>query len=174
MAGGLLSGPYRLPNYHCTVRGVATNTAPAGPYRGVARPASVFAMESVLDSAARALGLSGAQIRRRNLIRPTDMPYRLPSPLVDDSGHYAACLDKAIELAGFDDQAHRNEQQRRITALDYLMPTSAEIPEVVIGHVTNPAAALASAVGDALGVAVDRLPITPSDLWQLMQQGVTQ
>ena len=116
MAGGLLSGPYRLANYHCTVRGVATNTAPAGPYRGVARPASVFAMESVLDSAARALGLSGAQIRRRNLIRPTDIPYRMPSRLVDDSGHYAACLDKAIELAGFDDQAHRNEQQRRMTA----------------------------------------------------------
>ena len=115
MAGGLLSGPYRLANYHCTVRGVATNTAP-GPYRGVARPASVFAMESVLDSAARALGLSGAQIRRRNLIRPTDIPYRMPSRLVDDSGHYAACLDKAIELAGFDDQAHRNEQQRRMTA----------------------------------------------------------
>ena len=58
MAGGLLTGPYRLANYRCTVRGVATNTAPAGLYRGVARPASVFAMESVLDSAARVLGLS--------------------------------------------------------------------------------------------------------------------
>ncbi len=114
MAGGLLSGPYRLANYDCTVRGVATNTAPAGPYRGVARPASVFAMESVIDSAARALGLSGAEIRRRNLIRPEEIPYRMPSRLVDDSGHYAACLDKAVELAGFDHRAHRDEQQRRI------------------------------------------------------------
>ncbi len=116
MAGGLLSGPYRLANYDCTVRGVATNTAPAGPYRGVARPASVFAMESVIDSAARALGLSGAEIRRRNLIRPEEIPYRMPSRLVDDSGHYAACLDKAVELAGFDHRAHRDEQQRRIRA----------------------------------------------------------
>jgi carbon-monoxide dehydrogenase large subunit len=116
MAGGLLSGPYRLANYHCTVRGVATNTAPAGPYRGVARPASVFAMESIIDSAARALDLSGAEIRRRNLIRPEDIPYRMPSRLVDDSGHYAACLDRAIELAGFDDQAHRAEQHRRVEA----------------------------------------------------------
>ena len=113
MAGGLLSGPYRLANYDCTVRGVATNTAPAGPYRGVARPASVFAMESVIDSAARALDISGEQIRRRNFIRPDDIPYRMPSRLVDDSGHYAACLDKAVELAGFDEQAHRAEQQRR-------------------------------------------------------------
>ena len=116
MAGGLLSGPYRLANYDCTVRGVATNTAPAGPYRGVARPASVFAMESVIDSAARALDISGEQIRRRNFIRPDDIPYRMPSRLVDDSGHYAACLDKAVELAGFDEQAHRAEQQRRTAA----------------------------------------------------------
>ena len=115
MAGGLLTGPYRLADYDCTVRGVATNTAPAGPYRGVARPASVFAMESVMDSAARALGLSGAQIRHRNVIRPEDIPYRMPSRLVDDSGHYAACLDKAIELAGFRQRAHRDEQRRRIT-----------------------------------------------------------
>ena len=116
MAGGLLSGPYRLANYDCTVRGVATNTAPAGPYRGVARPASVFAMESVIDSAARALDLSGAKIRHRNLIQREDIPYRMPSRLVDDSGHYAACLDKAVELAGFDDRAHREEQQRRMKA----------------------------------------------------------
>ena len=116
MAGGLLSGPYRLANYDCTVRGVATNTAPAGPYRGVARPASVFAMESVIDSAARALDLSGAEIRHRNLIQREDIPYRMPSRLVDDSGHYAACLDKAVELAGFDDRAHREEQQRRVKA----------------------------------------------------------
>ena len=116
MAGGLLSGPYRLANYDCTVRGVATNTAQAGPYRGVARPASVFAMESVIDSVARALDLSGAEIRHRNLIQWDDIPYRMPSRLVDDSGHYAACLDKAVELAGFDDRAHREEQQRRVKA----------------------------------------------------------
>ena len=40
----------------------------------------------------------------------------MPSRLVDDSGHYAACLDKAVELAGFDEQAHRAEQQRRAAA----------------------------------------------------------
>jgi len=116
MAGGLLSGPYRLADYECTVRGVATNTAPAGPYRGVARPASVFAMESVIDSAARALNLSGAEVRRRNLIRPQDIPYRMPTRLVDDSGHYGACLEKALEAAGYDEQAHRAEQQRRAVA----------------------------------------------------------
>lgn len=114
MAGGLLSGPYRLRHYRCTVRGVATNTAPSGPYRGVARPASVFAMESLLDAAARQIGISGLEIRRRNLITPAEIPYRMPSRLVDDSGWYGECLEKAVAAIGYDD--FRTEQQRRRTA----------------------------------------------------------
>jgi carbon-monoxide dehydrogenase large subunit len=111
MAGGLLSGPYKLGNYRCTVRGVATNTAPAGPYRGVARPASVFAMETMLDDAATRLGIDAIEIRRRNVITPEDIPYRMPSRLVDDSGHYGECLDKALDA--LDHLAFRAEQQRR-------------------------------------------------------------
>ncbi|MGQ0575017.1 MAG: xanthine dehydrogenase family protein molybdopterin-binding subunit [Pseudonocardia sp.] len=103
MAGGLLTGPYKLEHYRCRVRGVATNTTPAGPYRGVARPASVFAMEALLDAGARELGLSAVDVRRRNLIRPEDVPYRMPTRLVDDSGHYVECLDKALEVVGYDE-----------------------------------------------------------------------
>ncbi|MEV6896050.1 xanthine dehydrogenase family protein molybdopterin-binding subunit [Amycolatopsis sp. NPDC051372] len=114
MAGGLLSGPYRLQHYRCTVRGVATNTAPSGPYRGVARPASVFAMESVLDAAAAELGMSALDIRRRNLITPEEIPYRMPSRLVDDSGWYGECLEKAVESIGYED--FRAEQARRRSA----------------------------------------------------------
>lgn len=111
MAGGLLTGPYKLDNYRATVRGVATNTAPSGPYRGVARPASVFAMETCFDEAASRLGIDPVEIRRRNVITPEDIPYTMPSRLVDDSGHYTECLDKALEkldYAGF-----RAEQARR-------------------------------------------------------------
>jgi carbon-monoxide dehydrogenase large subunit len=111
MAGGLLSGPYRLDNYLCTVRGVATNTSPSGPYRGVARPASVFAMESVMDAAARELGMSPVDIRRHNMIRLEDIPYRMPSRLVDDSGRYLECLDKALDVFGY--EQFRAEQARR-------------------------------------------------------------
>jgi carbon-monoxide dehydrogenase large subunit len=111
MAGGLLSGPYRLDDYRCTVRGVATNTAPSGPYRGVARPSSVFAMETMFDAAAAELRLDAIEIRRRNLIRPEDVPYRMPTRLVDESGHYGECLDKA--LAALDYDHWRAEQARR-------------------------------------------------------------
>lgn len=111
MAGGLLPGPYRLAHYRCTVRGVATNTAPSGPYRGVARPATVFAMEQVLDDAAARLGVSGLDIRRRNLIARRDVPYRMPSRLVDDSGWYGECLEAAVAAIGYDQV--RVEQRRR-------------------------------------------------------------
>src|SRR6266851_7539701 len=66
MAGGLLTGPYKLQHYRCNVVAVATNTAPAGPYRGVARPATTFVMERVLDLGARALGLDPVEVRRIN------------------------------------------------------------------------------------------------------------
>ena len=112
MAGGLLSGPYKLANYRCTVRGVATNTSPSGPYRGVARPASVFAMETVLDDGARELGLSGEQIRRKNLIKPADIPYQMPSRLVDDSGHYDECLTLALDALGYDELLAEQERRR--------------------------------------------------------------
>src|SRR5947209_8638103 len=111
MAGGLLTGPYKVANYRCTVRGVATNTAPSGPYRGVARPATVFAMEAMLDEAATRLGVDAAEIRRRNAIRPDDIPYTMPSRLADDSGHYLECLEMALDAVGYDDL--RAEQRRR-------------------------------------------------------------
>lgn len=114
MAGGLLSGPYRLQHYRCTVRGVATNTSSSGPYRGVARPASVFAMESVMNAAAHELGMSDLDIRRRNLITPAEIPYRMPSRLVDDSGWYGECLENAVAAIGYDE--FLAEQQRRRTA----------------------------------------------------------
>jgi aerobic carbon-monoxide dehydrogenase large subunit len=114
MAGGLLSGPYKLDNYRCTVRGVATNTAPSGPYRGVARPAGVFAMETMFDEAAARLGIDAVEIRRRNVITPKDIPYKMPSRLVDDSGHYGECLDKALDALDY--PAFRAEQERRRAA----------------------------------------------------------
>ena len=114
MAGGLLTGPYKLAHYECTVRGVTTNTSPSGPYRGVARPSTVFAMEALMDSGARALEMDPIALRRRNLILPADIPYKMPSRLVDDSGAYEACLDKALETFGL--EGWRAEQQRRRAA----------------------------------------------------------
>ena len=72
-----LPGPYRVPHYRGEGIGVATNKAPMGPYRGVGRPVSAFVTESLLDRAARRLGLDPVEIRRRNMIRPEECPVSL-------------------------------------------------------------------------------------------------
>ena len=110
MAGGLLTGPYKLAHYRCDVVAVATHTTPAGPYRGVARPATTFVMERVLDLGARALGLDPVAIRRVNLVGPADLPYTGPTRVVHDSPSYPVCFDKVVEAIGYD--AFRGEQAR--------------------------------------------------------------
>ncbi|MCV9994301.1 xanthine dehydrogenase family protein molybdopterin-binding subunit [Paeniglutamicibacter sp. ZC-3] len=111
MAGGLLSGPYQLENYRCTTRGVTTNTAYAGPYRGVARPSTVFVMESLLNLAGKQLGITDLDMRRKNLITPDMIPYRMPSRLIDDSGWYGECLENCVDEIGY--EAFLAEQTRR-------------------------------------------------------------
>jgi carbon-monoxide dehydrogenase large subunit len=108
MAGGLLPGPYKLAHYRCEVTAVATNTTPAGPYRGVARPATTFVMERVLDLGAQALGVDPVQIRRINLIGPDDVPYTSPTRLVHDTPSYPTCFEKAVERIDY--AAFRAEQ----------------------------------------------------------------
>jgi aerobic carbon-monoxide dehydrogenase large subunit len=116
MVGGLLTGPYKLEHYRCDVSAVATNTTPAGPYRGVARPATTFVMERVLDLGARALNIDPVQIRRVNLVTKDDLPYTSATRLVHDSGAYPVCFDKvvdALDYAGFRvEQAQRRAEGR--------------------------------------------------------------
>jgi aerobic carbon-monoxide dehydrogenase large subunit len=118
MAGGLLTGPYRLEHYRCEVTAVATHTAPAGPYRGVARPATTFVMERVLDLGARALGRDPVEVRRANLIGLADLPYTSATRLVHDSPSYPVCFEKvvaAIDYAGFRaEQARLRAQGRHV------------------------------------------------------------
>jgi carbon-monoxide dehydrogenase large subunit len=95
-----LPGPYRVPHYRGEAWGVATNKAPMGPYRGVGRPVSTFVTESLLDRAARRLGLDPFEIRLRNVIRDEDLPYRSPSGVVWDSGSFADTLREARARLG--------------------------------------------------------------------------
>jgi len=113
MAGGLLTGPYKLEHFRCDVRGVATNTASTGPYRGVARPATVFVMDRLLDDAAAELGMDVVELRRLNLVSPDDLPYTAPTRLVHDSRTYIECLDQAVDLVGYDDLRLEQEAARR-------------------------------------------------------------
>ena len=113
-----LSGPYRVPDYRGRVRAVTTPKPPTGAYRGVGRPPAVFAMERLLDMAARRLGMDPREIRRRNLVRDDEFPYRAPSGLVWDRAAFMGCLEKACESIGYEElremQAAARDEGRRI------------------------------------------------------------
>jgi carbon-monoxide dehydrogenase large subunit len=92
-----LPGPYAFSAYRCRARGVVTNTCPSAPYRGVARPAITLAVERLMDKAARALGLTPWEIRRRNLV--ADFPYVSATGLTYDSGTYRETMELALAAA---------------------------------------------------------------------------
>jgi carbon-monoxide dehydrogenase large subunit len=90
-----LPGPYRVPAYAGHVRGVTTPKSPSGPYRGVGRPTATFAMERLMDLAAKRLALDPAEIRIRNLVRPEEFPYRTPVGIVWDQSAFIETLETA-------------------------------------------------------------------------------
>jgi carbon-monoxide dehydrogenase large subunit len=96
-----LTGPYRVPNYRGRTRGVATCKAPTGPYRGVGRPVSTFAMEGLMDRAARRLGMDPTELRLRNYIQPDELPYKAPSGIVWDQASLTACTQRALEALDY-------------------------------------------------------------------------
>ena len=96
-----LPGPYRIEHYRGRTRGVLTPKPPTGPYRGVGRPSSTLAMERLIDMAARKIGMDPVEIRRRNLIRADEFPYRTASGLIWDKSAFLECLDGACDLADY-------------------------------------------------------------------------
>lgn len=107
-----LPGPYRTPAYLGRVRGVCTPKPPTGPYRGVGRPMAVFAMERLVDMAAAKLGLDPAEIRRRNLVRPQDFPFRIGSGIRWDHSGFMECLEQAVEVADLPGFRTRQDRAR--------------------------------------------------------------
>jgi carbon-monoxide dehydrogenase large subunit/6-hydroxypseudooxynicotine dehydrogenase subunit gamma len=101
LAAGMLPGPYRVPAYRVLGHVRLTNKTPGGTYRAPGRFESTFARERLLDAIAARLGLDRVEVRRRNLIAKSEMPYRRPlitlgTEIVLDSGDYAGLLDKAL------------------------------------------------------------------------------
>ena len=111
-------GPYLLPNYRVDVTVVATNKVGTIPVRGAGYPEGTFAMERLLDEAARGLGLDRAEIRRRNLVPGDRIPYELPmktregTPIVYESGDFPAVQRQAMETAGYSGFAGRQAAAR--------------------------------------------------------------
>jgi aerobic carbon-monoxide dehydrogenase large subunit len=98
-----LPGPYKIRSYRGAVRGVATNKPPTGPYRGVGRPISTFVAERLMDMGARALGIDPLEIRRRNLVREDEFPYRIASGIIWDKAGFVECLEAAVQAGEYEE-----------------------------------------------------------------------
>ncbi|MBN8990421.1 MAG: xanthine dehydrogenase family protein [Rhizobiales bacterium] len=108
-----LPGPYKIGSYRGAVRGVATCKPPTGPYRGVGRPISTFVAERLMDLGAKALGLDPLEIRRRNLVRSEDFPYRIASGIIWDKTGFLECLEAAAEAVGYQQLRLRQADARK-------------------------------------------------------------
>jgi carbon-monoxide dehydrogenase large subunit len=97
-----LPGPYKIRSYRGAVRGVATSKPPTGPYRGVGRPISTFVAERLMEMGARALGIDPLEIRRRNLVRAEEFPYRIASGIIWDRTGFVECLEVAAKAADYE------------------------------------------------------------------------
>ncbi len=116
----LLVGPwvstsiYDIPCISLQMTAILTHSAPTGAYRGAGRPEAIYIIERLMDAAAREMGLDGAELRRRNLVRPEQMPYTNAMAQVYDSGQFERILDQGLVLAdwaGF--AARRAASQQR-------------------------------------------------------------
>jgi len=95
-------GMYRWRHIELEFTQVATNKAPVSPNRGYSRMQHLWFTERVIDIVAKELGLDPVEVRKKNYVRAEDMPYETPNGCVYDSGDYAAMLDLALELVGYD------------------------------------------------------------------------
>ena len=117
-AGLWLTGPYKLKGFFCDMKVVMTNKCSYAAYRGFGSTKGVFVIERGIDLIANELGLDRAEIRRKNLIQPEDLPYKTMSGLVYDSGFYEEALDRALKAVDYKglltEQAKLRKQGRYI------------------------------------------------------------
>jgi carbon-monoxide dehydrogenase large subunit len=110
---GMATGLYDIPAAHVRLRAAYTNTVPVDAYRGAGRPEASYLIERVVEAAARDLGMAPDTLRRRNFIKPKQMPYTTPTGKVYDSGDFAGTMARAQQIAGWDGFNKRLAESKR-------------------------------------------------------------
>ena len=182
---------YDVPAYALNVKLALTNKVPVTPVRGAGQPQGVFAMERLLDRAARELNIDRAELRRRNLIPADKMPYAKPlksrggMQVVLDSGDYPKCQEMVLAAAGWNDFPARQRAARdrghyiglglanfaKGTGRGPFEPVTVRIGASGKVHVYSGAAAmgqstktmLAQVVADQLGGSFENITVTTGD-----------
>jgi aerobic carbon-monoxide dehydrogenase large subunit len=193
-APGMQVGVYAIPAFFTATKCVFTNTVPVDAYRGAGRPEAAYVIERLIEQAAGELKIDGAELRRRNFIKPDQMPYTFPTKNVIDSGDFARNMDDAIALAdwkGFPNRAAQARSRGRLAGIGmayYVEKTAGgfELTHVEVradgevhviagtqsngqGHET----AYAQLVAERLGVPIEIVKVTSGDTEALRAGGGT-
>ena len=107
-----VTGIYDVPAAFVHIDAVLTNTNPTAPYRGAGRPEAIYLIERVLEEAAVELGIDAVELRRRNVIPQSALPYKTPLGPVFDCGAFGSNMEQALEMADYDAFAARREDSR--------------------------------------------------------------
>jgi carbon-monoxide dehydrogenase large subunit len=105
-------GAYDIPAVHLSADIVFTNKAPTDAYRGAGRPEATYVVERAIDLVAREVGKDPAGVRRLNFIKPEQFPYKSAAGAVYDTGNYEAALDKALQIANYQQMRAEQAQKR--------------------------------------------------------------
>ncbi|HEX6690153.1 MAG TPA: xanthine dehydrogenase family protein molybdopterin-binding subunit [Burkholderiales bacterium] len=117
MVAKVVTSVYRVPVVDYHVRAVLTNTMATGAYRGAGRPEGNYLMERLMEKAARQTGIDRIELRRRNLLRADELPYKTHVGEVYDVGNFARMLDSALAAAdwkGFDERKKQSQQRGKL------------------------------------------------------------
>ena len=135
---GGLSGPYRIGAFDVNISGVFTNTQPIAPYRGAGRPEATYCIERIIDIASRSIGISAIELRRRNMVRASDMPFDTGLTFTYDSGDFEGVMNSALSLVNNDElEMRKNEAKKRGRLLGQGLSYAVEIangPQGTPGH----------------------------------------
>jgi carbon-monoxide dehydrogenase large subunit len=113
MVAKVATSAYRVPAIDYRIKGVLTNTMATGAYRGAGRPEGNYLIERLLEKAARELGIDRVELRRRNLLKPEELPYRTHVGETYDSGEFERMLAGALDIADWEGFRKRKEESLR-------------------------------------------------------------
>ncbi|HVY00752.1 MAG TPA: xanthine dehydrogenase family protein molybdopterin-binding subunit [Pseudorhodoplanes sp.] len=185
IGAGMLPGVYDIPACFIRVRAAYTNTVPVDAYRGAGRPEAAYVIERLVDAASRETGIAPDELRRRNFIKPSAMPYETATGKTYDTGEFAGHLARAQEIAdwqGFEARraaAKERGKLRGIGLATYIEACGGNGPEtanvtlekdgtitVLIGTQTTGQGhdtAYAQLIADQLGLPPDRIRMHQGD-----------
>ncbi len=138
--GKNLSSVYRTPLMGIDIKTVLTNTTLMGAYRGAGRPEANYYMERLIDRAADEMGINRLTLRKRNFIKPNQMPFPASSGVTYDSGDFQAVFNKALEMSDHENFAKRKRESKKAgklrgvavgSYLEVTAPPSVELGKIV-------------------------------------------